>query len=110
MDIEDMTDQDRANLRRQIYLTIQSSLSSEECVHKLIKMYLKEGQEIELTRMIIECAAQEKLYLKFYGSIAENFCKLYPRRLWTQTYMDQFEEIVQSPSLLHVGTITDQRW
>ena len=95
MEIEDMTNQDRANLRRQIYLTIQSSLSAEECVHKLIRMYLRDGQELELTRMVIECSAQEKLYMKFYGSIAETFCKLYPRR-WVPTYLEQFQEVVCS--------------
>ena len=39
--IIDHTETNLVVLRRTIYLTIQSSLDFEECVHKLIKMELK---------------------------------------------------------------------
>lgn len=45
-EIEDMSGQDLTNLRRTIYLTIMSSLEFEDCVHKILKLNVREGQEI----------------------------------------------------------------
>lgn len=54
--IIDNTETNLITLRRTIYLTIQSSLDFEECAHKLMKMELKPGQEIELCHMFLgEC-------------------------------------------------------
>ena len=38
MEIEDKTETNLVALRRTIYLAIQSSLSFEECAHKILKM------------------------------------------------------------------------
>jgi len=46
--IEDITEQDLMNLRKTIYLVIVSSVDFEEVVHKLMKLNIREGQEIEL--------------------------------------------------------------
>lgn len=43
------------NLRRTIYLVIMSSVDYEECCHKLLKLNIREGQEMELCNMILEC-------------------------------------------------------
>lgn len=51
--IIDNTETNLITLRRTIYLTIQSSLDFEECAHKLLKMELKPGQEIELCHMFL---------------------------------------------------------
>lgn len=51
--IIDNTETNLIALRRTIYLTIQSSLDYEECAHKLLKMELKPGQEIELCHMFL---------------------------------------------------------
>lgn len=51
--IIDNTETNLIQLRRTIYLTIQSSLDFEECAHKLLKMELKPGQEIELCHMFL---------------------------------------------------------
>lgn len=51
--IIDNTETNLIALRRTIYLTIQSSLDFEECAHKLMKMSLKPGQEIELCHMFL---------------------------------------------------------
>jgi len=45
IDMTDMTDAKVLSIRRQIYLTIMSSLDYEECAHKLLKN-LEEGQEV----------------------------------------------------------------
>ena len=46
MKITDMTETNVTQLRHTIYLTIMSSITFEECAHKLLKMTLKPGQEV----------------------------------------------------------------
>ncbi|GAA94446.1 uncharacterized protein L969DRAFT_97347 [Mixia osmundae IAM 14324] len=76
VDIQDHTSTDLINLRRKIYLTIMSALDFEEAVHKLLKVALLPGQEIEMCNMIVECCSQERSYSKFYGFMGERLCKL----------------------------------
>ena len=45
-EIQDVTEQDLINLRRQLYLTIMSSLDFEECAHKIMKIRIPEGSEV----------------------------------------------------------------
>ncbi|KAH9174195.1 MIF4G-domain-containing protein [Lactarius sanguifluus] len=87
--IEDRTETNLVNLRRVIYLTIMNALNYEEAVHKLLKVQLKEGEEIELVNMVIECCSQERSYSTFYGLTSERFCKL--NRVWCECYERAFE-------------------
>ncbi|XP_015592234.1 pre-mRNA-splicing factor CWC22 homolog [Cephus cinctus] len=68
--IVDNTETNLTALRRTIYLTIHSSLDFEECAHKLMKMQLKPGQEIELCHMFLDCCAEMRTYEKFFGLLA----------------------------------------
>lgn len=76
MEIKDQSNTDLVNLRKTIYLTIQSAIDPEEAVHKLLKVQLPAGFESELTSMVVECCSQEKAYTKFFGLIAERLAKL----------------------------------
>ncbi|KAF9239683.1 armadillo-type protein [Melanogaster broomeanus] len=87
-DIEDRTETNLVNLRRTIYLTLMNALNYEEAVHKLLKVQLREGEEIELINMIIECCSQERSYSPFYGLIGERFSKL--NRVWTDCLEQAF--------------------
>lgn len=69
MAIQDQTETNLVNLRRTIYLTIMSSMDFEEAGHKLMKIELGPGQEMEIVTMLIECCSQEKTYLR-YGQIS----------------------------------------
>lgn len=69
--IIDNTETNMLALRRTIYLTIRSSLDYEETAHKLLKLQLKPGQEVELCHMVLDCCAQERTYEKFYGLLAQ---------------------------------------
>jgi len=89
-EIQDQTETDLVNLRRTIYLTIQSSMQSDEAAHKLLKLQIKPGQEKEMLRMIIECGMQEKSYMKYYGVLAERFCKL--KKEWEEMYDELFAQ------------------
>ncbi|CAA9991178.1 cell cycle control protein, putative [Plasmodium knowlesi strain H] len=75
-EITDMTEQYLINLRKNVYLSIMSSLSFEECVHKLLKLNIKKGYEIEICNMLIDCCCMEKTFQKFYALQAERLCKL----------------------------------
>jgi pre-mRNA-splicing factor CWC22 len=58
--IHDFSEKDLINLRRTIYLTLVSSATPEECAHKMLKIDLQEGQEIELCAMVLECCSQDR--------------------------------------------------
>lgn len=85
--IIDQTETNLVALRRTIYLTIHSSLDYEECAHKLMKMELKPGQEMELCHMFLDCCAEQRTYEKFYGLLAQRFCMI------NKVYISPFEEI-----------------
>ncbi|KYN00282.1 PREDICTED: pre-mRNA-splicing factor CWC22 homolog [Cyphomyrmex costatus] len=85
--ILDNTETNLTALRRTIYLTIHSSLDFEECAHKLMKMQLKPGQEVELCHMFLDCCAEMRTYEKFFGLLAGRFCAINKR------YVTPFEQI-----------------
>ncbi|KAI6172776.1 MI domain-containing protein [Aphelenchoides besseyi] len=74
--IIDMTEQDMVAFRRNVYLAIQSSLDFQEAAHKLIKFHYKPGLDNELCSMIVDCCSQNRTYERFYGLLAERFCRL----------------------------------
>lgn len=105
--VNDQTDADIINLRRQIYLTIMSSVDFEECAHKLMKFTMKPaqdaklpGQEAELCNMILECASQERTYMRFYGLLAERFCNI------DKIYQETFDECFANHVCIHTHYIT----
>ncbi|PSC73785.1 pre-mRNA-splicing factor CWC22-like protein [Micractinium conductrix] len=94
--IQDETQTNLVNLRRTIYLTIMSALDFEEAGHKLLKMGIPAGQEMELATMIIECCSNEKTFIKYYALLGERFCKL------KREFADCFSEcFVRQYQLIH---------
>ncbi|CAJ0963642.1 unnamed protein product, partial [Mesorhabditis belari] len=76
MEIIDNTEQNLVAFRREVYLTIQSSLDYQEAAHKLLKMGVKPELEPELIHMLVDCCAQQRTYERFYGLLCERFCRL----------------------------------
>ena len=74
--VHDMTETNLTNLRRTIYLTIMSSVDFEEAGHKLMKIRLLPGEEIELCTMLIECCSQERTYMRYYGLLGQRLCEI----------------------------------
>jgi pre-mRNA-splicing factor CWC22 len=103
LDIKDRTGTNLVNLRKTIYLTIMSSVDFEECGHKLLKLSIPEGLEIELCNMVVECCSQEKTYLKYYGLLAERFCTLDP--VWREGYELCFQEVYRTVHRLETNRI-----
>ncbi|XVF65836.1 hypothetical protein PTKIN_Ptkin09bG0282800 [Pterospermum kingtungense] len=96
MEIKDETETNLVNLRRTIYLTIMSSVDFEEAGHKLLKIKLEPGQEMELCIMILECCSQERTYLRYYGLLGQRFCMI------NKVYQENFDKcFVQQYSMIH---------
>ncbi|XP_062203918.1 uncharacterized protein LOC133906139 [Phragmites australis] len=96
MEIRDRTETNLVNLRRTIYLTIMSSVDFEEAGHKLMKIKLEPGQEMELCIMLLECCSQERTYLRYYGLLGQRFCMI------NKVYQENFEKcFVQQYSMIH---------
>lgn len=89
--VTDFTDSELQKTQKNIYLTIMSSMSADEAVHKLLR--LKKSQRMEsavLVDMIIKCCAQEKTYSKYFGVIGEKLCGM--SRQWHETFVEQFQQ------------------
>merc|ERR1740129_2286631 len=84
--IIDFSEKDLVNLRRSIYLVIMSSLHFEECVHKILKLNISEGQEKEVCTMLIDCCAMERMFNRFFALQAERLCRLNP------VYQERFDQ------------------
>ncbi|KAK1939739.1 MIF4G/MA3 domains containing protein [Babesia divergens] len=91
--IRDSTSQDLVNLRKTVYLCIMSSLNYEECVHKLLKLNIKEGDEMEVCTMLIDCCAMERTFQPFYALQAERLSKL--RIVYSQNFKECFAKQYQ---------------
>jgi len=98
--IHDMSEKDLIHLRRTIYLTIMSSATFEECAHKLNKVDIPPGKEVELINMIIECCSQERTFLRYYGLISARFCLMHRR--WREAFQASFT--VQYETIHRLGT------
>lgn len=101
--IVDLTETNLVELRRLIYLTIQSSLDFEECAHKMMKFDLKDGQQHEFCAMVVECCAQQRSYEKFYGLLAQRFCLL--RKEFMEQFMVIFSEQYENCHHLDTGKL-----
>ncbi|CAN6654509.1 hypothetical protein TRVA0_027S01002 [Trichomonascus vanleenenianus] len=90
VEIHDMTGTDLKNLRKTIYLTIMSSMSTDEISHKLMQLDIPhEKFQIEIVNMLVESCAQEKIYNKIYGGVADRVCRL--SRHWHDLFQQSFK-------------------
>ena len=68
----DLTDQDLVNLRRTLYLTIMSSVSFEECAHKITRLKIPDGYELELCNMLGE-SSRIYMYTHYVHTLLHDF-------------------------------------
>lgn len=86
--VHNMTDSEEIAFKKQIYLTLKSSLSGEEATHKLLKMRIPDRDKLQAVEMLERSMVQESTYSKFYGSIAENL--LPQHRSWPEAFQKAF--------------------
>ena len=101
--IRDETSTTVTQLRRQIYLTIMSSVDYEECCHKLLKLRPGEQHERELSLMIIECCSQERTFNRFFALIGQRFCQI--GKNWENHYGSLFQEQYENIHVLETNRI-----
>jgi pre-mRNA-splicing factor CWC22 len=101
--ITDLTDQELVNLRRTIYLAIMSSANFEECVHKLLKLQLRAGQEKEVVNMLIDSCCSEKTSNRFYSLQGERLCRL--SRVYKSLFENSFVEKYETMHRFETGKI-----
>ncbi|CAJ0605770.1 unnamed protein product [Cylicocyclus nassatus] len=103
-EIIDNTEQNLVAFRREVYLTIQSSLDFQEAAHKLLKMKVPTEMETELCNMLVDCCCQQRTYERFYGLLCERFCRL------RKEYQETFEKIAcDTYATIHRFDITKLR-
>ncbi|EER13340.1 pre-mRNA-splicing factor CWC22, putative [Perkinsus marinus ATCC 50983] len=92
-EIIDYTEQATVDLRRTVYLCIMSSVNFEECVHKILSLNIREGQEKEICTMLIDCCAMERTFNSFYALQAERLSRLVEvyRQNFEANFLDQYE-------------------
>src|SRR3954454_23811369 len=71
-----------------------SAVDFEECVHKLMRLQIQQGQEMELCNMIVDCCSQERTYEKYYGLIGERLSKL--NRTWCENFEEAFVSVYET--------------
>nr|GLL31833.1 pre-mRNA-splicing factor CWC22 homolog isoform X5 [Ipomoea trifida] len=93
---EESEEEGNSHAERTIYLTIMSTVGFDEAGHKLLKIKLEPGQEMELCIMLLECCSQERTYLRNYGLWGQRFCMI------NKVYQENFEKcFVQQYSMIH---------
>lgn len=95
MKILDYTEQDLINLRKTVYLCIMSSANFEECVHKLLKLNIRDGQEMEVCVMLIDCCAMERTFSRFFALQAERLSLLKEAyvRAFAECFVKQYAQV-----------------
>ncbi|KAG8362887.1 hypothetical protein BUALT_BualtUnG0027500 [Buddleja alternifolia] len=101
--IEDETETNLINLRRLIYLTVMSSLNFEQAGHKLLQIKLDPGQEIEVSKMILQCCAQERTCVRGYGLLAQRLCMV--KRVYGESFRSCFVEQYRSVHRLETNSL-----
>ncbi|CAH6719282.1 pre-mRNA-splicing factor Cwc22p [[Candida] jaroonii] len=82
----DLSQSELINLQKTVYLTIMSSLTSDEAVHKLLKLNYDPSI---LSNIIIRSCIEEKTYSKYYGNISEILILRFDK--FKTQFMKQFE-------------------
>lgn len=82
----DLSQSELISLQKTVYLTIMSSLTSDEAVHKLLKLNYDPSI---LSNIIIRSCTEEKTYSKYYGNISEILILRFDK--FKIQFMKQFE-------------------
>ena len=76
-DLEQLAKEQRMNtdVRRSIFIAIMSSSDSDDAHVRLLKLGLKKSQELEIPKVLVHCAAAEKVYNPFYTLLSRRICR-----------------------------------
>lgn len=100
--ITDLTETQLINFQQTVYLTLKSSMSSDEAVHKLLRLDVpglktKEGVfKNKLVELIIKLSSLEKSFSKFHALICSKLCAM---PLWHPILVQALREYFESAHL-----------
>jgi pre-mRNA-splicing factor CWC22 len=95
VEITDLTASELLEYQKTIYLTVMSSMSSDEAVHKLLRINFgktkqdKQKNSEILADMLVKCCSQEKTYSKYFGVIGEKLCQ--KNNYWHEIFIQLFK-------------------
>ena len=72
---DDQTGANEIFLRKKIVNILQSSLRSDECLHKLYCLQLKQNEEQIVVKTIIERCSNQTTFTDYYSFLVEQMCK-----------------------------------
>nr|GMD20793.1 pre-mRNA-splicing factor CWC22 homolog [Ipomoea batatas] len=81
---EESEEEGNSHAERTIYLTIMSTVGFDEAGHKLLKIKLEPGQEMELCIMLLECCSQERTYLRKYEEDTTSSSRIFIKILFQE--------------------------
>ncbi|KAL6453946.1 CWC22 Pre-mRNA-splicing factor CWC22 [Candida maltosa Xu316] len=90
--VTDMGQTELLQYQKTVYLTIMSSMSSDEAVHKLLKLSFDKSRKNDtetLADMVIKCCSQEKTYSKYFGVIGEKLIS--KNHYWHDVFVTLFK-------------------
>ncbi|KAK3058357.1 suppressor of glycerol defect [Extremus antarcticus] len=62
------------DVRRAIFISLLSSSDYNEAHLKILKLHLKNKQQLEMPRVLVHCVGAEETYNPFYALVARKFC------------------------------------
>ncbi|KAJ1655449.1 suppressor of glycerol defect, partial [Dispira simplex] len=62
------------DIRKSIFIVLMTSEDYVDCFERLTKLRLKEVQEREIARVLVQCCGSERIFNPYYSVIAERFC------------------------------------
>jgi pre-mRNA-splicing factor CWC22 len=108
--VVDKTSFDTVTFKKQVFLTVMSSLDFEECAHKLLKAGVPPNYELDLCRMLVDCCSQERSYRRFYGLLCQRLCVLkqnFRSHFQDTCFAEQYENchMLETNRLRHVALL-----
>ncbi|KAK6439539.1 suppressor of glycerol defect [Oleoguttula sp. CCFEE 5521] len=68
------------SVRKAIFITLLSSSDAQEAHTRLLKLHLKNKQQLEIPRVLLHCCEAESVYNPYYTVVARRFCADRPLR------------------------------
>lgn len=92
---KDMTGKNDVEFKKQFYLILKSSLSSDEAAHKILRLRIPDADKHKVVNVIVKSSIQEPTYSKFYGLLAERLCSSHKtwKPAFEQTFRANYDEI-----------------
>lgn len=87
---KDLSGKSDVEFKKQFYLILKSSLSSDEAAHKILRLRIPDADKHKVVNVIVKSSIQEPTYSKFYGLLAERLCSSH--KAWKPAFEQNFKD------------------